>query len=232
MSTEGVSNNDTSVQSSSSVRTLKEYQNAQKAKSTELDRDSFLKLIAAQLANQDPLEPASNTEFIAQLAQFSQLESMNAMASSMEANSAYNLVGKYVYIDSYDENFNAITVFGRVDGVLKQDGEYKAVVGEYMYKLSEIRSVVQVDDIAGILSQNASLVGKEVSATYIDGQDEDGNDKEVTITGIVEKITVKSGIVYAVIGGEEISVGNITEIRNASTEGSGAGDGSAEGEEP
>lgn len=224
MSTEGV-NNDTSVQGSSNTRTLKEYQNQQRAAKTELDRDSFLQLIAAQLANQDPLEPASNTEFIAQLAQFSQLESMNAMASSMEANSAYNLVGKYVYIDSFDENFNAITVFGRVDGVLKVDGEFKAVVGEYTYNISDVRSVVQVDDIAGILSQNASLVGKEVSATYLN---EDG--EETTITGVVEKITVKSGIVYAVIGGEEISVGNITEIRNAST--GDAGDGSAEGGTP
>jgi len=42
--------------------------------STGADRDTFLKLLTAQLANQDPLNPMDNTAFVAQLAQFSALE--------------------------------------------------------------------------------------------------------------------------------------------------------------
>lgn len=39
-----------------------------------LDRDDFLKLLVAQMKNQDPLKPQDNTQFVAELAQFSNLE--------------------------------------------------------------------------------------------------------------------------------------------------------------
>jgi flagellar basal-body rod modification protein FlgD len=50
-----------------------------------LDKDDFLKLMVTQLQNQDPLEPASNQEFAAQLAQYSSLEQMTEMNSSLQA---------------------------------------------------------------------------------------------------------------------------------------------------
>jgi flagellar basal-body rod modification protein FlgD len=49
-----------------------------------LDKDDFLNLLIAQLKNQDPLEPQDNSEFIAQLAQFSSLETNQSVSSSME----------------------------------------------------------------------------------------------------------------------------------------------------
>jgi flagellar basal-body rod modification protein FlgD len=51
---------------------------------SELGQDAFLKLLVTQLQNQDPLDPMDDTEFIAQLAQFSSLEKLTAMASSLE----------------------------------------------------------------------------------------------------------------------------------------------------
>ena len=39
-----------------------------------IGRDEFLKLLVAQLKNQDPLKPQDNTQFVAELAQFSSLE--------------------------------------------------------------------------------------------------------------------------------------------------------------
>jgi flagellar basal-body rod modification protein FlgD len=51
-------------------------QNPQTAqtKAKDMDKNMFLQLLVAQLRNQDPLNPSQGTEFIAQLAQFQQLE--------------------------------------------------------------------------------------------------------------------------------------------------------------
>ncbi len=47
--------------------------------------DGFLKILAGQIKGQNPLEPMKDTEFIAQMAQFSQLEQMTNLAKDMKA---------------------------------------------------------------------------------------------------------------------------------------------------
>ena len=47
--------------------------------------DAFLKLLVVQLQNQDPTSPQSNTEFIAQLAQFSSLEQLTSINQGVSA---------------------------------------------------------------------------------------------------------------------------------------------------
>jgi flagellar basal-body rod modification protein FlgD len=54
----------------------------------QLDSGDFLRLMTAQLANQDPLEPQSNEQMLAQLAQFSGLEAQTASQATLEAISA------------------------------------------------------------------------------------------------------------------------------------------------
>lgn len=83
---------------------------AENKKSKELDRDAFFQLLVAQLKNQDPLNPQDNSEFVAQLAQFSTVDgvrgiqnSMETLASSLHSNQALqasSLVGRSVYIPS------------------------------------------------------------------------------------------------------------------------------------
>ena len=51
---------------------------------SELGKTEFLKLMMAQLANQDPTSPQSNEAFIAQLAQFATVELMQSQNQNLE----------------------------------------------------------------------------------------------------------------------------------------------------
>ncbi|WP_068825981.1 flagellar hook assembly protein FlgD [Pseudomonas sp. BMS12] len=73
-----------SVSGVSSV--LDQYQIKQDStQNKDLGKNEFLELLVAQLNNQNPLEPQENGEFIAQLAQFSQVEGIEKLNSSMES---------------------------------------------------------------------------------------------------------------------------------------------------
>lgn len=72
------------VSGTSSV--LDQYQIKQDTtQNKELGKNEFLNLLVAQLNNQNPLEPQGNGEFIAQLAQFSQVEGIEKLNTSMES---------------------------------------------------------------------------------------------------------------------------------------------------
>ncbi|MGA0797030.1 MAG: flagellar hook assembly protein FlgD [Quisquiliibacterium sp.] len=75
--------------SSAKLLGVSSYEEQQKTKSTsrngeDMGKQDFLTLFTAQLKNQDPLDPVKNEAFVAQLAQFSQLEATTRMADSLE----------------------------------------------------------------------------------------------------------------------------------------------------
>jgi flagellar basal-body rod modification protein FlgD len=71
----------------SGIISYEEYtaKNKVKATSSTMDQGAFLTLFTTQLKNQNPLDPVKNEAFVAQLAQFSQLEATTSMKASMEA---------------------------------------------------------------------------------------------------------------------------------------------------
>jgi flagellar basal-body rod modification protein FlgD len=52
---------------------------------SELGKDTFLKLLVAQIRHQDPLNPADGLQFVTQLAQFSELEQLIQMRQDLQA---------------------------------------------------------------------------------------------------------------------------------------------------
>ncbi len=92
----------------------------------ELDKDAFLKLLIAQLRNQDPMNPIEDKDFIAQLATFSSLEQMQKLNTANEkagqsqaAAQAVALIGRQVDFASVDFD---MPMYGEVTSVVFEGG--------------------------------------------------------------------------------------------------------------
>ncbi len=115
-----------------------------------MGQDQFLQLLVAQMQYQDPLEPTSNTEWVAQMATFSMVESLNNMQTAFDKQSANSLVGKYVFINDGDNGF----VKGKVDFITKQDGKTKLSVGDKLYDLDQLDTVSDEEYFQGAVLAN------------------------------------------------------------------------------
>ena len=78
-------------------------------KTKSLGKQDFLKLLMAQLQNQDPMKPMDDTQMIAQMAQFSALEASQQLNSTMQTSNnmqtvlqAGALIGKYIQANQSD----------------------------------------------------------------------------------------------------------------------------------
>ena len=116
-----------------------------KSKSNGMDKEAFLQLLVAQMKYQDPLEPTSNTEYIAQYAQFSQVEQMQNMSSSMDLQRASSLVGKEVYIKTTTSSGDTKLVQGKVDYVSYENNKAYLYINEQKYSIDDLDSVVDAD---------------------------------------------------------------------------------------
>ncbi|MDD6156243.1 MAG: flagellar hook capping FlgD N-terminal domain-containing protein [Lachnospiraceae bacterium] len=113
-----------------------------KANGSELGYDQFLQLLCAEMQYQDPLEPTSNTDYVAQLATFSQLEAVLEQTTLQQGNMANSLVGKDVILCVEDEKTGSMNyVEGRVDYVMYQNGEAYLSVNDSLYPLSSLDTV-------------------------------------------------------------------------------------------
>jgi flagellar basal-body rod modification protein FlgD len=109
-----------------------------------LGKDDFMQLLIAQLKNQDPMKPTDDTQFIAQLAQFSSLEATNKMSDTLEEmngaqllGQAAAMIGKTVAAKLTD----GTTVTGTVSAVHMLDGKPKVVVNGQEIDTSLITTV-------------------------------------------------------------------------------------------
>ncbi len=189
------------------TRTLESMQAAERNSKSVLDKDSFMQLLIEQMANQDPLSPTSDSDFIAQLAQFSMLEQIESLNETMSMGQAYSMVGKNVTVGATDDTGATSFITGTVERVFRNGGIDYVVVNGTIYPAANVVSVNHTEQPAiNSLSGNTGLLGKTVSA---------GDN----ISGIVKKLFTREGVTYAIVtdnDGEdhEIPVSDISEITN------------------
>ena len=112
---------------------------------------------------QDPLEPTSNTDYVAQMATFSQLEATLSMSETEENTMASSLVGKQVILKVTSETTGATSyVDGRVDYVMYENGEVYLSVNDGLYPMSSLDTVADSEYYEGVTlaSALANMLGQ------------------------------------------------------------------------
>ena len=104
-----------------------------------LGQDDFLKLLVAQMSQQDPMNPMKDSEFIAQMAQFSALEQSKAMQQDMSSLRASSLLGQTVEVADAAEDSGFRT--GVVTAVKVEKGIPQLIVNGNKYLLSDVQSI-------------------------------------------------------------------------------------------
>lgn len=108
-----------------------------------LGKEAFLQLLVAQMQHQDPLEPMENTEYVSQLATFSQLEALQNMDSALSGGQAANLVGKSVIMKSTSSVTGETSyTAGVVDYVVYENGSAYLVINEERFAYEDLDTVV------------------------------------------------------------------------------------------
>jgi flagellar basal-body rod modification protein FlgD len=112
------------------------------------DQDTFLKLLVAQLKYQDPSNPADSTQFLAQTAQFTQVEKLGEIASMLQSQQligASALVGRTVtYQDADGATYTGVVTKTKLNG----DSEPTLVVGNTDVQLSKVTEVQETSEPA------------------------------------------------------------------------------------
>lgn len=136
-----------------------------------LGKDAFLQLLVTQMKNQDPLNPQDNTQFVSQLAQFSSLESMQNLSTtvdtiastfqSSQALQASSLVGRSVIVASGSAVVDTT----------------KGLTGSVVVPASNSSTTVKINDSNGNLVDTLNLGGQAAGTTSFtwNGKDSNGN---------------------------------------------------------
>ncbi len=127
------------------------------------DSNMFLKLMLKQMESQDPTEPTDNSQWLAQMAQYSSLESMNnlnksfgavadqlsqmndTIATNASITQTLSLVGKGVTLNIPETNEEGITTYKKVEGVVSEasfeGGESMITVDGKNYPIGYVQSI-------------------------------------------------------------------------------------------
>ncbi len=198
---------------------------------TGLGQDAFMKMFLAQMTNQNPLNPMDNTEFTAQLAQFSSLEKLTQIASSLGG--IGRLEESYSKTQALSYLGKEVTVSGGTMPVLSG---YSNSVGFEVAQTSYV--VMRITSPTGSVIANRDLgamssgIRHEVNWDGLDDSgnpvpdgaykvnlyayDYNGNSVAVSnqqVTGIVTGYEVSDGKTYLLLGDAAIAIDKIINVR-------------------
>jgi flagellar basal-body rod modification protein FlgD len=133
----------------SKVNPLTTAQEVERTPTKQLDKQAFLSLLAAQLQYQDPLSGGDNTQYIAQMAQFSSLEQMQNLNSSISELVYFQyiqygsqMVGKNVTINDGEQRIQGV-----VEKVNMQGGQINIVVNGTQYMLHQVEEISLAEEV-------------------------------------------------------------------------------------
>ena len=123
---------DTENASSASLKNAKEAKN-----SSGVDSEAFLTLLVAEMKNQDPLEPTSNTEWVSQYATFTQVSEIQSIGDAMNSVQAQGLAtGETDYVD------------GMVERVGYEEGKAHLYIDGTPYSIDDLDTVISEEYMA------------------------------------------------------------------------------------
>lgn len=187
-----------------------------------VNSDTFLSLLVSEMTNQDPLEPTSNTEFVSQMAQFTQLSYAQDSSTYAKANYAASLVGKIATATKAD-GATQVTKTGVVESVTKSGKSYLVNIDGESFDISKVTSVQEntsedsTDGTGSYISTGSNLGDMISRASMMIGMYATVSAKtdagSVFDAGVIDSIQVKDGEIYAVIGDISYKLSDIIEVR-------------------
>lgn len=160
----------------------------------DMDKNAFLKILTAELSNQDPQNTQDSTQYVSQLAQFSSLEQMSNLNNTMTLAAASSLVGKTVNLDEIDEKGNYYS--GVVQAVNNDSGNVTISVAvnqngvdtvkEYNY--SDVNKILNTQDssVSNMDSNLSFLLATSLLGAHVqlDSKDSSGKDYSGVVKGV------------------------------------------------
>lgn len=191
------------------------------------DENLFLKILSAELKNQDPDNAKDGTEYVTQMAQFSALQQMANLNTTMKMTGANSLIGKTVVLDKSDQSGNLYS--GKVADVVKNGDEIDldVIVGQKKdsngnlqddvetFKLDDVQATGDPDvanNSTGILNA-AALIGKMVTLSDIDSNNKNYSGKIKSVSKDASKIKVNVEISTGET--KEFPVDDITSVSDS-----------------
>lgn len=171
-----------------------------------MGKDEFLKILIAQLQNQDPTAPMDNSQFIAQMAQFSALEQMQQLNTAFGYSQAYSLIGRTVTAEVTGTDGLPKAITGLVSGVRNIGGSpYLCINGDYVSMSASIS--VDSQSAEEMLLQGASMIGKYITGTWTDS----GNVIH-EVSGKVDRIAMVAGQPVLYVGEQAVNLKDVTGV--------------------